>query len=235
MHLISIWEAGPKSKILAMSQFSFPTLCHGCACRVQDFLTRLLSPQTLTVVSPAGNRTSEGGDRKVGEGALLGGHADGIWGPILFFLVQSLHRTELQQEFPPREYYHSTRGDHRRGRHRNSTRIVIPALREDIFLSFCKSKLRTFGHLWIWGVFRDFWIVLAYTEWVLIKQFFIAKSLTIGKITLQYVWHVYLFSQCHCSQSVQGCKPFEILVKYPDPYKITSTSSIPTVFYHCRL
>lgn len=143
MHLISVWETGPKSKILVLSQYCFSTLRHRCACSVQSLLTPLLSPQTLAVVSPAGNRATEGGDRKVGEGALLGGHADGIWGPVLFFLVQSLHRAELQQEFPRREYYHSTRRDHRGGRHRNSTRVVLPALREDIFFSFCTSKFRT--------------------------------------------------------------------------------------------
>lgn len=179
MHLISIWETGPKSKILVFSQYCFSTSCHRCACSVQSFLTQLLSPQTLAVVSPAGNRASQGGDRKVGEGALLGGHADCIRGPVLFFLVQSLHRAELQQELPPREYYHSTRGDHRGGRHRNSTRIVLPALREDIFFSFCTSKLRTLEYLWSFQGFLN----SVSPHWMssYLTVFFIAKSLTIGK------------------------------------------------------
>lgn len=78
---------------------------------VQSFSTQLLSPQTLTVVSSAGNRASEGGDGEVGEGAVLGGHADGVRGPVLSFLVQSIFGAELQEE-PPRAHHRSTGGDY---------------------------------------------------------------------------------------------------------------------------
>lgn len=62
-------------------------------------------------MSSAGNRASEEGDREVGEGAMLGGHADGVRGPILSFLVQSIFGAELQEE-PPRARHRSTGGDH---------------------------------------------------------------------------------------------------------------------------
>ncbi|XP_023274388.1 palmitoyltransferase ZDHHC3-like isoform X3 [Seriola lalandi dorsalis] len=57
------------------------------------------------------NRASEGRDGEVGEGAMLGGGADGVWRPVLSVLVQPLHRAELQEQ-PPRARHHSTGGDH---------------------------------------------------------------------------------------------------------------------------
>ncbi|XP_031144150.1 palmitoyltransferase ZDHHC3-A-like isoform X2 [Sander lucioperca] len=79
------------------------------------------------------NRASEGRDRKVGEVAELGGHADGVRRPVLFILVQPLCRAELQEPFGacPRP----TGGDHRRGRHRDTTQLALPAFRKALFLS----------------------------------------------------------------------------------------------------
>ncbi|XP_034729750.1 palmitoyltransferase ZDHHC3-A-like isoform X3 [Etheostoma cragini] len=56
------------------------------------------------------NRASEGRDRKVGEVAVLEGHADGVWRPVLFILVQPLCRAELQECF--RACPCPTGGDH---------------------------------------------------------------------------------------------------------------------------
>lgn len=70
----------------------------------------------MLVVSSPGNRASEGGDRQVGEDALLGGHAPGIRGPVLSLLVQSLHRSDVQTD--PRGAVASPVGrDHRGGRY----------------------------------------------------------------------------------------------------------------------
>lgn len=107
------------------------TLVHSCACRkkIQQFVvlfcffTWVLSPQTFRVLSPAGNRASEGGDGEVGEGFVQGGHAGGVWRPVLSLLVQPLLRAELQE--PPRSHHGSTGGDHRGGRHRDTSGIVL--------------------------------------------------------------------------------------------------------------
>ncbi|XP_019946542.2 palmitoyltransferase ZDHHC3-A isoform X4 [Paralichthys olivaceus] len=58
------------------------------------------------------NRASEGRNREVGESALLGGHADGLWRPVLPVLVQPVHRAELQEE-SSRAQHHPTRGNNR--------------------------------------------------------------------------------------------------------------------------
>lgn len=96
---------------------------------LQPLLPQFLSPQTNTVVSSAGNRASEGGDRKVGKGAMPGGHADGVWRPIISVLVQPLLRAELQEE-PARAHQHPTGGDHRRGCYRNTTGVMLSAVRK---------------------------------------------------------------------------------------------------------
>lgn len=108
------------------------SLVHSCACRKKIqrlvvlfcfvFFTWVLSPQTFHVLSSAGNRASEGGDGEVGEGFVQGGHADGVWGPVLPLLVQPLLRAELQE--PPRAHHGPTGGDHRGGRHRDTSGIV---------------------------------------------------------------------------------------------------------------
>lgn len=69
----------------------------------------------------------------MGEVAELGGHADGVRRPVLFILVQPLCRAELQEPFGacPRP----TGGDHRRGRHRDTTQLALPAFRKALFLS----------------------------------------------------------------------------------------------------
>ena len=83
-------------------------------------MVQLLSPQTLIVQSSAGDRASEGRDGEMGEGAMLGSHADGVRWPVLPVLVQPLYRAELQEElFGP--HRHPAGGDHRGGRHRDST------------------------------------------------------------------------------------------------------------------
>ncbi|XP_070822128.1 palmitoyltransferase ZDHHC3-A isoform X3 [Chaetodon trifascialis] len=78
------------------------------------------------------NRASEGGDGEVGEGAVLGGHAGGFRWPVLSVLVQPLCRAELQEERPG-ACYHSTGGDHRGGRHRDTTRVALPAAWKTFF------------------------------------------------------------------------------------------------------
>ncbi|XP_073342027.1 palmitoyltransferase ZDHHC3-A isoform X2 [Pagrus major] len=65
------------------------------------------------------NRASEGGDREVGKGAVSGGHAGGVWRPVISVLVQPLLRAELQEE-PARAHQHPTGGDHRGGCHRDT-------------------------------------------------------------------------------------------------------------------
>lgn len=65
---------------------------------------------------------------------MLGGHADGVRGPILSFLVQSLRRAELQED-ALRACHCSAGGDHQGGRHRDTNRLDMSALREDIFFS----------------------------------------------------------------------------------------------------
>ena len=75
-----------------------------------------------------GHRASEGWDREVGEGAVLGGHAGGIWRPVLSVLVQPLCRAELQEEHC-RACHCSAGGDHWGGRHRDTTQLAPPAVR----------------------------------------------------------------------------------------------------------
>lgn len=67
----------------------------------------------------------------MGEGAVLGGHADGVRRPVLPVLVQPLRRAELQEE-PPGARHRPTGGDHRGGRHRDTTRIALPCSQEDV-------------------------------------------------------------------------------------------------------
>ncbi|XP_035019101.1 palmitoyltransferase ZDHHC3-A isoform X2 [Hippoglossus stenolepis] len=74
------------------------------------------------------NRASEGRDREVGEGAVLGGHANGLWRPVLPVLVQPLHRAELQEE-SSRAQHHHTRGNNRGGHHRDIAQLAL----ENIF------------------------------------------------------------------------------------------------------
>lgn len=82
----------------------------------------IFSPQTLRILSFAGNRASEGGDGKMGEDFMLGGHADGVRGPIVALLVQPLLRTELQEA--PRAGRGSAGRHHRGGHHRDPTGVV---------------------------------------------------------------------------------------------------------------
>ncbi|XP_049903686.1 palmitoyltransferase ZDHHC3-A isoform X2 [Epinephelus moara] len=75
------------------------------------------------------DRASEGRDGKVGEDVVLGVHADGVRQPVLSILVQPLRRAELQEE-PSRAHPGPTGGDNRRGRHRNTTQLALPAVRK---------------------------------------------------------------------------------------------------------
>lgn len=96
---------------------------------IQSISAQLYSPQTLTAVSSPGDRASEGRDGKVGEDVVLGVHADGVRQPVLSILVQPLRRAELQEE-PSRARPGPTGGDNRRGRHRNTTQLALPAVRK---------------------------------------------------------------------------------------------------------
>lgn len=95
-----------------------PSECFG----VSFFAHWILSPHTLRVLSFAGNRASEGGDGEMGEDLLLGGHADGVRGPVLALLVQPLLGNELQEV--PRAHGGSAGRHHRGGRHRDPTGVV---------------------------------------------------------------------------------------------------------------
>lgn len=89
---------------------------------VSFFARWILSTQTLCVLSFAGNRASEGGDGEMGEDFLLGGHADGVRGPVLALLVQPLLGNELQEA--PRAHAGSAGRHHRGGRDRDPTGVV---------------------------------------------------------------------------------------------------------------
>lgn len=58
----------------------------------------------------------------MGEDFLLGGHADGVRGPVLALLVQPLLGNELQEA--PRSHDGSAGRHHRGGRHRDPTGVV---------------------------------------------------------------------------------------------------------------
>lgn len=58
----------------------------------------------------------------MGEDLLLGGHADGVRGPVLALLVQPLLGNELQEA--PRAHGGSAGRHHRGGRHRDPTGVV---------------------------------------------------------------------------------------------------------------
>ncbi|XP_036930402.1 palmitoyltransferase ZDHHC3-A isoform X1 [Acanthopagrus latus] len=88
------------------------------------------------------NRASEGGDRKVGKGAVPRGHADGVRRPVISVLVQPLLRAELQEE-PARAHQHPTGGDHRRGCHRDSPGVMLPAARKT-----SQQESKDLRHLW---------------------------------------------------------------------------------------
>lgn len=62
----------------------------------------------------------------MGEGAVLGGHADGVRRPVLSVLVQPLRGAELQEELSG-ALHRPAGGDHRGGRHRDTTRLALPA------------------------------------------------------------------------------------------------------------
>lgn len=87
------------------------------------------SPSALTVVSSPGNRAAEGGDGAVGEPAVLGGHAGGVWRPPVSGVVQPLRTAELQEE-PAGARPRPSGDDHRGGRHRDTTQLVPPAHRK---------------------------------------------------------------------------------------------------------
>lgn len=88
-------------------------------------MAQLLLPQILIVPSSAGHRAFEGRDGEMGEGAMLGSHADGVRWPVLPVLVQPLLRAELQEELSG-SHRHPTGRDHRGGRHRDTTQLVLP-------------------------------------------------------------------------------------------------------------
>nr|XP_040021882.1 palmitoyltransferase ZDHHC3-A-like isoform X6 [Gasterosteus aculeatus aculeatus] len=75
------------------------------------------------------NRAAEGGDGAVGEPAVLGGHAGGVWRPPVSGVVQPLRTAELQEE-PVGARPRPSGDDHRGGRHRDTTQLVPPAHRK---------------------------------------------------------------------------------------------------------
>lgn len=180
LSLIIVWETGPESLTMVLLQLS--TLVHSCAWRKQNpavfflfvclfFLTWILSPQTFHVLSLAGNRASEGGDGEVGKGFVQGGHADGVWGPVLSLLVQPLLRAELQE--PSRAHHGSTGGDHRRGRHRDTSGIVW-ALSQGKLLFWLKLPASKRGPLRCSRTRDVVWASLnsMHQHWMLFKSFF---------------------------------------------------------------
>lgn len=114
------------------------------------FCSQLPSPHTLTAVCSPGNRASEGRDGEVGEGAVLEGHADGVWRPVLSVLVQPVRRAQLQEE-PSRARPRPTGADHRGGRHRDTTELVLPAVRRTFSLSLAALLYKQ-----IYGLYQGF-------------------------------------------------------------------------------
>ncbi|XP_054869646.1 palmitoyltransferase ZDHHC3-A isoform X3 [Amphiprion ocellaris] len=77
------------------------------------------------------NRAPEGRDGEMGEGAVLGGYAGGVWRPVLPVVVQPVYWPELQEE-PSGPRLRPTGGDHRGGCHRDTTQLEPPT-EEDCF------------------------------------------------------------------------------------------------------
>lgn len=116
-----------------------------------DTSSSLFSPWIMVVVSSPGNRASEGGDRQVGEDAMLGGNAVGIRGAILPLLVQSLHRCDMQTD--PHGARRSPIGrDHRGGRYWDSPWVILPG-------SHSRSPPLAFKFL---NNFNPFWLYNLY-------------------------------------------------------------------------
>ncbi|XP_077382397.1 palmitoyltransferase ZDHHC3-A isoform X3 [Festucalex cinctus] len=81
------------------------------------------------------HRTLKGGDGQVGEGAVLGGHEDGVRWAVVPQLVQSLLRDELQEETPGARQPPAG-GHHRGGCHRDPAQLGLSANRRMLWTAF---------------------------------------------------------------------------------------------------